>query len=119
MGAGGIDPHIGCLSYGTTATINTATKKYVEKVLATQLKFEDRLANENNLTIANVNSFKHIEVEFSNELINNLQKLRVHNATRGGKNTNYINNKFYLSHDPSNEITYKEKKVLEWESVFN
>ena len=32
LGAGGIDPHIGCLSYGTTATINTATKKYVETV---------------------------------------------------------------------------------------
>ncbi len=32
LGAGGIDSHIGCLSYGTTATINTATKKYVEVV---------------------------------------------------------------------------------------
>lgn len=32
LGAGGIDSHIGCLSYGTTATINTATKKYVETV---------------------------------------------------------------------------------------
>ncbi|MFC3680729.1 FGGY-family carbohydrate kinase [Bacterioplanoides pacificum] len=30
LGAGGIDAHIGCLSYGTTATINTATRKYVE-----------------------------------------------------------------------------------------
>ncbi|CAH0991728.1 Xylulose kinase [Sinobacterium norvegicum] len=30
LGAGGISPHIGCLSYGTTATINTATTKYVE-----------------------------------------------------------------------------------------
>jgi sugar (pentulose or hexulose) kinase len=32
LGAGGIDAHIGCLSYGTTATINTATKKYVETI---------------------------------------------------------------------------------------
>lgn len=32
LGAGGISSHIGCLSYGTTATINTATKKYVETV---------------------------------------------------------------------------------------
>lgn len=30
IGAGGLAPHIGCLSYGTTATINTTTKKYVE-----------------------------------------------------------------------------------------
>lgn len=32
LGAGGIDPHIGCLSYGTTATINTTTKKYSETI---------------------------------------------------------------------------------------
>jgi sugar (pentulose or hexulose) kinase len=32
LGAGGITPNIGCLSYGTTATINTATKKYVETI---------------------------------------------------------------------------------------
>ncbi len=30
IGAGCIEPHIGCLSYGTTATINTTSKKYVE-----------------------------------------------------------------------------------------
>lgn len=30
IGAGGMAPHIGCLSYGTTATINTTSKKYVE-----------------------------------------------------------------------------------------
>ncbi len=33
IGSGGVDPHIGCLSYGTTATINTTTKKYVEPVM--------------------------------------------------------------------------------------
>lgn len=32
LGAGGITPDIGCLSYGTTATINTASKKYVETI---------------------------------------------------------------------------------------
>ena len=32
LGAGGVDPHIGCLSYGTTATINTTTKKYLETI---------------------------------------------------------------------------------------
>ncbi|WP_396586329.1 FGGY-family carbohydrate kinase [Bermanella sp. R86510] len=32
IGSGGSDPHIACLSYGTTATINTTTKKYVEPV---------------------------------------------------------------------------------------
>lgn len=32
LGAGGSDPHIGCLSYGTTATINTTTPKYVETI---------------------------------------------------------------------------------------
>ena len=30
IGSGGLAPHIGCLSYGTTATINTTTSKYVE-----------------------------------------------------------------------------------------
>jgi sugar (pentulose or hexulose) kinase len=33
IGCGGIEPHIGCLSYGTTATINTTTKKYLEPVM--------------------------------------------------------------------------------------
>ncbi len=32
MGAGCIDPHVGCLSYGTTATINTTHEKYVEAI---------------------------------------------------------------------------------------
>lgn len=32
IGAGCLDPHIGCLSYGTTATINTTHRKYVEIV---------------------------------------------------------------------------------------
>ncbi|MES2074995.1 MAG: FGGY-family carbohydrate kinase [Pseudomonadota bacterium] len=30
IGAGATEPHIGCLSYGTTATVNTTTRKYVE-----------------------------------------------------------------------------------------
>ncbi|MGB9990819.1 FGGY-family carbohydrate kinase [Massilia sp. SM-13] len=30
IGIGGLAPHIGCLSYGTTATINTTTCKYLE-----------------------------------------------------------------------------------------
>jgi len=30
IGAGCLEPHVGCLSYGTTATINTTHKKYVE-----------------------------------------------------------------------------------------
>lgn len=30
IGSGGLEPHVGCLSYGTTATINTTHKKYVE-----------------------------------------------------------------------------------------
>jgi sugar (pentulose or hexulose) kinase len=30
IGAGGLAPHIACLSYGTTATINTTSKKYME-----------------------------------------------------------------------------------------
>ncbi|GGY53913.1 carbohydrate kinase [Bacterioplanes sanyensis] len=32
LGAGGSDPHIGCLSYGTTATINTTTSRYLETI---------------------------------------------------------------------------------------
>ncbi|MBW1709667.1 MAG: FGGY-family carbohydrate kinase [Deltaproteobacteria bacterium] len=32
LGAGCLTPEIACLSYGTTATINTATKKYVEVI---------------------------------------------------------------------------------------
>jgi sugar (pentulose or hexulose) kinase len=32
IGAGCLDPHIGCLSYGTTATINTTHKKYTEVI---------------------------------------------------------------------------------------
>ena len=32
IGAGCLDPHIGCLSYGTTATINTTHRKYVEVI---------------------------------------------------------------------------------------
>jgi sugar (pentulose or hexulose) kinase len=32
LGSGGIYPHIACLSYGTTATINTTHHKYVEAV---------------------------------------------------------------------------------------
>jgi sugar (pentulose or hexulose) kinase len=30
IGAGCLEPHIGCLSYGTTATINTTSEKYIE-----------------------------------------------------------------------------------------
>lgn len=30
IGAGGLAPHIACLSYGTTATINTTSRRYVE-----------------------------------------------------------------------------------------
>jgi sugar (pentulose or hexulose) kinase len=30
IGAGCLEPHIGCISYGTTATINTTSKKYLE-----------------------------------------------------------------------------------------
>ncbi len=30
IGAGSLEPHIGCLSYGTTATINTTHRNYVE-----------------------------------------------------------------------------------------
>jgi sugar (pentulose or hexulose) kinase len=32
IGAGCLDPHIGCLSYGTTATINTTHTQYVEPI---------------------------------------------------------------------------------------
>ena len=32
IGAGCLDPHIGCLSYGTTATINTTHRKYTEVI---------------------------------------------------------------------------------------
>ncbi len=32
LGAGCLEPHIGCLSYGTTATINTTHKKYIEVI---------------------------------------------------------------------------------------
>ncbi|HEY5801344.1 MAG TPA: FGGY-family carbohydrate kinase [Burkholderiaceae bacterium] len=30
IGAGCVEPHVGCLSYGTTATINTTSRRYVE-----------------------------------------------------------------------------------------
>jgi len=30
IGAGCLDPHVACLSYGTTATINTTHRKYIE-----------------------------------------------------------------------------------------
>jgi sugar (pentulose or hexulose) kinase len=32
IGAGALDPHIGCLSYGTTASINTTHKRYIEVI---------------------------------------------------------------------------------------
>jgi sugar (pentulose or hexulose) kinase len=32
IGSGALDPHIGCLSYGTTATINTTHRKYIEVI---------------------------------------------------------------------------------------
>jgi sugar (pentulose or hexulose) kinase len=32
IGAGCLEPHIGCLSYGTTATINTTHQKYIEVI---------------------------------------------------------------------------------------
>ncbi len=32
LGAGALDPHVACLSYGTTATINTTHDKYVEVI---------------------------------------------------------------------------------------
>jgi sugar (pentulose or hexulose) kinase len=32
IGAGCVDPHVGCLSYGTTATINTTQRRYIEAI---------------------------------------------------------------------------------------
>jgi sugar (pentulose or hexulose) kinase len=32
IGAGCLEPHLGCLSYGTTATINTTHQKYIEVI---------------------------------------------------------------------------------------
>ncbi|CAM2070627.1 FGGY-family carbohydrate kinase [Sulfidibacter corallicola] len=32
LGAGSLEPNVGCLSYGTTATINTTQAKYVESI---------------------------------------------------------------------------------------
>ena len=32
LGSGGLTPDIGCMSYGTTATINTTSKRYVEPI---------------------------------------------------------------------------------------
>ncbi len=32
IGAGALEPHIGCLSYGTTATINTTHHRYIEVI---------------------------------------------------------------------------------------
>ncbi|MFO7995503.1 MAG: FGGY-family carbohydrate kinase [Marinobacter sp.] len=32
LGSGGLSPEIGCMSYGTTATINTTSKRYIEPV---------------------------------------------------------------------------------------
>ncbi|MEP1214862.1 MAG: FGGY-family carbohydrate kinase [Marinobacter sp.] len=32
LGSGGLSPDIGCMSYGTTATINTTSKRYIEPV---------------------------------------------------------------------------------------
>lgn len=32
IGAGCLEPHLGCLSYGTTATINTTHKRYIEVI---------------------------------------------------------------------------------------
>lgn len=32
LGSGGLTPDIGCMSYGTTATINTTNKRYIEPV---------------------------------------------------------------------------------------
>jgi sugar (pentulose or hexulose) kinase len=32
IGAGCLEPHIGCVSYGTTATINTTHKRYIEVI---------------------------------------------------------------------------------------
>jgi sugar (pentulose or hexulose) kinase len=30
LGSGGLEPHIGCVGYGTTATINTTHRRYIE-----------------------------------------------------------------------------------------
>ncbi len=32
LGSGSLEPHIGCLSYGTTATINTTHRRYIEVI---------------------------------------------------------------------------------------
>jgi sugar (pentulose or hexulose) kinase len=32
IGAGGLEPHVGCLSYGTAATINTTHRRYIEVI---------------------------------------------------------------------------------------
>jgi sugar (pentulose or hexulose) kinase len=32
IGSGSLEPHIGCISYGTTATINTTHRKYIELI---------------------------------------------------------------------------------------
>ncbi len=32
IGSGGLEPHIGCLSYGTTATINTTHRRHIEVI---------------------------------------------------------------------------------------
>src|SRR5690606_25981117 len=32
LGSGCVEPHIGCLSYGTTATINTTHRRYIEVI---------------------------------------------------------------------------------------
>lgn len=32
LGSGGVEPHVGCLGYGTTATFNVLSRKYVELV---------------------------------------------------------------------------------------
>ena len=32
LGSGGLEPHVGCLSYGTTATINTTHRTYTEVI---------------------------------------------------------------------------------------
>jgi sugar (pentulose or hexulose) kinase len=32
IGSGALDPHVACLSYGTTATINTTNKRYLEVI---------------------------------------------------------------------------------------
>ncbi|KEF32487.1 Glycerol kinase [Marinobacter nitratireducens] len=32
LGSGGLTPEVGCMSYGTTATINTTSKRYIEPI---------------------------------------------------------------------------------------